>query len=630
MIASSVRMRAAWGVVSLVSVTVATGGCAVQGAREEASPAAAEQKAGGAAKADDKAMNAPVAPTASPTPRPAASVAANEKEDPGKDQDLATEGAKKKIAGPSAGQLAPAPTAIPPLDGKGLGGGLGAVLPTKLDPDARYSTTYRPGGAALSAFDAAVSKGTVPKDLGELVGDFGATYAPVIEAPAEQALSFAVDLERTALPKTGGFVGLRVAMRSSAKSAGRAPLSVHLVLDVSGSMAGLAMENAKKAAMTLVDKLEPSDDFSMVTFSTGAQVLVPDGLIGARKAAVLAKIAEVKADGGTNISAGLDLGYAQAASPGIAKDAVKIVMLLSDGHANAGDTSRIGLQKRAAKAFEVNAVQTSTFGLGEDFDAALMSGVADHGAGAYYYVADSAQIAPALTKELDARLQPVAQAVEIRVRLRPDVDAVKAFGSHVLGEEAAALVRAQEVAIDGQVKAKDGIVKDRDTDAAGGMRFFVPAFARDDRHALLLRLAVPAGVGKRSIASIEVRYKDRLTKKNVTVELPVKLDHVDGPAESAKTESPSVRAAMQAFEAGETILAAAKRVDLGDRLGAAKLLDERATILEAAATKLGEPRLLTDAARLRRLSKAVSGTAQVGEPLVLAVLLRGSAHGYLR
>ncbi len=617
MVASSMRFGAAWGVVSVVSVSVVTPGCMAGGAREESAPMAASSAA------EKKEQNNKDDKTASP----AATQGAGLKADPAD--------AKKKVALVDGQAKPPDPTSVAPPGspladtGKGLGG-IAANLPIKLDPNARYATTYRPGGAALTAFDAALAKGTVSKDLSDLVGDFGATYAPAIDPPTSNALSFAVDLERTALPATGGFVGLRVAMRSSAKSAGRAPLSVHLVLDVSGSMSGMAMENAKKAAIALVDRLEPTDDFSMVTFSTSAQVLVVDGAIGPRKTAVLGKIAEVKADGGTNISAGLDLGYAQAATPTISPDAVKIVMLLSDGHANAGDTSRLGLEKRAAKAFEANAVQTSTFGLGEDFDASLMSGIADHGAGAYYYVADSAQIAGALTKELDARLQPVAQAVEVRVRLRPDVDAVKAFGSHVLGEEAAALVRAQEVALDGQAQKKDGIKKDRELDADGGMRFFVPAFARDDRHALLLRLAVPAGVGKRSIASVEVRYKDRLTKKNVTVELPVKLDYVEGPAESAKTESPSVRAAMQAFEAGETILAAAQRVDLGDRAGAAKLLDERATVLEAASTKLAEPRLALDAARLRRLSKAVLGTAQVGEPLVLAVLLRGSAHGYLR
>jgi hypothetical protein len=33
----------------------------------------------------------------------------------------------------------------------------------RLDPNARYATTYRPGGAALAAFDSAVARGTIPR-----------------------------------------------------------------------------------------------------------------------------------------------------------------------------------------------------------------------------------------------------------------------------------------------------------------------------------------------------------------------------------------------------------------------------------------------------------------------------------
>jgi hypothetical protein len=46
----------------------------------------------------------------------------------------------------------------------------------------------------------------------------------------------------------------------------------------------------------------------------------------------------------------------------------------------------------------------------------------------------------------------VAQALEIRVRLRNDVAATKVYGSQALDDDLAALVRAQEVAVDAQVK----------------------------------------------------------------------------------------------------------------------------------------------------------------------------------
>jgi Ca-activated chloride channel family protein len=502
-----------------------------------------------------------------------------------------------------------------------------SAAPAKLDANARYATTYRPGGAALAAFDAAVARGQIPSSYKDLVGAFGDRYAPALAAPTDSALSVAIETERTAVGPTGGPVNLRVSLASSDSMATRAPLSVHLVLDTSGSMSGQAIEDARKAAEAVVAKLAHDDDFSMVTFSDTAHVLVADGPIGPRRADVVARIEKVQADGGTNISSGLDEAYAEAHDAHIAPDAVRIVMLLSDGHANGGDTSPDHLASRAARAFQ-DGIQTSSFGLGPDFDASLMSRIADRGAGGYYYIADTSQIAPALTREIDARLQPVATAVELRVRLRPDISAIKVFGSHALSGIEAQAVRAQEVSVDAQEQQK-GIRRDRQTDAEGGMRFFIPAFARADRHSTMLTLDLPPGVGERNIASVELRYKDRLLRKNVTKELPVKMRWADSDAESAKTEDPSVERMAQAFEAGETILAAAERVDAGDRAGAGRLIDERVDLLRRAAEALQEPMLAEDGARLARLGAAIGRDGGISDPLPLVVMLRGTGYGYL-
>lgn len=500
---------------------------------------------------------------------------------------------------------------------------------TKLDPNARYATTYRPGGAALAAFDSAVTRGDIPAEYKDLVGDFGSRYAPTMEAPKDSALSFKVETERDKLAPAGGLVNVRIAMRSSAAETARAPLSVHLVLDVSGSMSGLAIENARKAAASLVERLAPTDDFSMVTFSNSAEVLVQDGPVGPRRKDILGKIEGVRANGGTNISSGLDLGYAQAHDAHISPEAVKIVMLLSDGHANGGDTRPEALAERSAHAFQ-DGIQTSSFGLGADFDAPLMSSIADRGAGGYYFLADSSQIAGALAKEMDSRLVPAALGVEVRVRLRPDIVPVRVYGSRELRDQEAAHVRAQEVAVDKNAAKKQGIARDRQEDAVGGMRFFMPAFAKDDRHAILMQVRVPAGTGERPLASVEVKYKDRIKKKNVTDELAVKIAFAKDDAESAASANASVVSTVQAFTAGDSIVQAERMVDAGQRVEAMRLLQERAELLKRAAVALGEARLGEDAIRLARLSRAVGGDGQVKDALPLAVLLRGSAYGYLK
>jgi len=402
------------------------------------------------------------------------------------------------------------------------------------------------------------------------------------------------------------------------------------VLDVSGSMAGESITRAREASRALVDKLAPTDDFSFVTFSNDAEVKVSDGPVGPRRDAIKKVISEVKEGGGTNIGAGLTLGYAQAATKSIPADAVRVVLLLSDGRANGGIIEPNKLSKLALDAFQ-NGIQTSSFGLGPDYDGALMSSIAEDGAGGYYYLRDAEQIAPALGTEIDKRLDPVATAVEVRVRLKKGVDLLRVYGSRRLSAAEAARVRTQEVAADNQAQKRDNIKKDRQDDVEGGMRFFIPAFAPDDKHALLFQLKVPAGAGSKPIASVEIKYKDRVSKKNVSDELPVSISYADSDAASAASADPQVARTVQGFAAGEALSEAAGRIARGDRAGASALLSEREAILRQAAETLKEPLFLKDADRLARLRSHASGPETgVGDPLVLAMLLETCGRTHMR
>ncbi len=144
------------------------------------------------------------------------------------------------VASPSAlqarsGYGAESAPAAPPPPAKGapfgVPGAQAALVPTSapadvphLDPNGRYATTYRPGSAALAAFDAAVARGSIPAADRDLVGDFAARYAPALAKPKTGAMAFAVDTERTAVGPNGGDVNLRIAMRSSDATPGRAPV----------------------------------------------------------------------------------------------------------------------------------------------------------------------------------------------------------------------------------------------------------------------------------------------------------------------------------------------------------------------------------------------------------------------
>ena len=84
-----------------------------------------------------------------------------------------------------------------------------------------------------------------------------------------------------------------------------------------------------------------------------------------------------------------------------------------------------------------------------------------------------------------------------------------------------------------------------------------------------------------------------------------------------------------AFDAGETILEAAERVDAATARRARQELEERAAVLARASEALKEPMLAEDGARLVRLANAVGGDQSIHDPLPLVVMLRGSGYGYL-
>jgi Mg-chelatase subunit ChlD len=504
-----------------------------------------------------------------------------------------------------------------------------ATLPS-IDPNGRFATTYRPGHGRLSWLDAALARGNVPAVPAVLVGDLAGGAAPQLPAPNDRALATQVALERGALPPSGGPVHMRITLRSTEREARRAPLGVHLALDVSGSMDGRALHDAVAAAQELVKTLDDSDRFSLTTFSDGAWLVVPAGKVGPRRAEIRRSLDRISSSGGTNIEAGLASAFAQARRDARHPERISLVLLLSDGQPTSGESRPEALALMTLAAFQ-DGVQTSAFGLGDSYDDRLMSGLADAGAGGYYYLRSTDAIADALHAELERRLQPVAQAVELRVRLARDVRLVRTYGAHRLDQIEAAVVRTQEVAADVQVARRDSIARDRQQDSEGGMRFFIPAFARNDQHVVLFGLELPPGTAARAVATVELRYKDRVHGRNVTGEQIYRLGHADSDASSFATLNRSVQETVQVFAAGQALVDAAAALRDGKGPLAAMLLAERVHLLRSAARGAQATSLERQAVRLERFRELIANrSGALAEPLTLTLLLGNTGRELLR
>ncbi len=200
----------------------------------------------------------------------------------------------------------------------------------------------------------------------------------------------------------------------AATATGRPPLSFSVVLDVSGSMRGQKMAQTKQALLMAAKLLHDGDQMALTIFSGGAQAVMPPTRFNAKNRQLFEKtVAGLQAGGGTALHAGLDLGLQQARRM---RSENNLTLLLSDGHANIGETDLELIGMLAKQAADTGLV-VSTLGVGLDYNEALMTEIALQGRGRYYHVQSSDEIVPYLTGELGQAADLAARDAVIELNL---------------------------------------------------------------------------------------------------------------------------------------------------------------------------------------------------------------------
>ncbi|MDX2035806.1 MAG: VWA domain-containing protein [Isosphaeraceae bacterium] len=192
----------------------------------------------------------------------------------------------------------------------------------------------------------------------------------------------------------------------------RPPLNLSIVLDRSGSMAGdKKMPFAKKAAAMVVENLTARDRISVVAFDDVAELAVPSTRVEA-KHRILGSIEGIHPRGGTDLHAGWLAGAGQVLGERF-EVGVNRVILLSDGQANQGVTDLEAIAS-AVKEKASRGIQTTTIGVGRDYNEVLMERMAVEGEGQYYFVGDTVQLVDIFQTELQGLMATTGQEVTLR------------------------------------------------------------------------------------------------------------------------------------------------------------------------------------------------------------------------
>jgi len=207
------------------------------------------------------------------------------------------------------------------------------------------------------------------------------------------------------------------------------PVAMALVLDVSGSMTGEKIEQARQSVLSMIEQMRDTDQIALVTYSDSARVVQPLATVRDVRSQLRVTVPTIQIEGGTNIPAGLMLG-AQALSDA-PESLVRRVVLMSDGRDGSGqDLERVAsdIRTRAERG-----VTLSSLGVGSDYDERYMSRLADAGRGNYEFLRDGAQLRAFLGRELQQATRTTVERAVAEVHLPAGWRLTRAYGAEAEG-----------------------------------------------------------------------------------------------------------------------------------------------------------------------------------------------------
>jgi Ca-activated chloride channel family protein len=179
---------------------------------------------------------------------------------------------------------------------------------------------------------------------------------------------------------------------------------ITFVLDVSGSMVGDKLKQAKKALLYCVNNLNRGDGFDIIRFSTEAYSLF-NKIESANENSIKKAekfINDLKPVGGTNIEEALNLALKEK------KDANRthLIVFITDGKPTIGETADENLLKKIQK-LNKNNIRIFTFGIGNEINTHLLDKITEQTKAFRTYISENEDIEVKISSFYDKVQSPV-------------------------------------------------------------------------------------------------------------------------------------------------------------------------------------------------------------------------------
>lgn len=220
------------------------------------------------------------------------------------------------------------------------------------------------------------------------------------------------------------YVLLNVSAPTDAGESVRTPLNLAIVIDRSGSMKGKRLQNAREAAIGVIQRLRPGDVLSVVTYNARTEVLVPRTVIDdVTRSRAMAAVSALEAQGDTCISCGIEVAQGLLAAGG---SSAARVLLLSDGEPTVGIRDLDGFRSLASRVRQ-SGIAISSIGVDVEYNERTLAVLAQESNGRHHFVPDPSGLARVFEAEFETLTRTVAHDAELSVELSPGFEIEEVF-----------------------------------------------------------------------------------------------------------------------------------------------------------------------------------------------------------